>query len=41
MWIKTPHMTVAGDQMPPVNEQGEVIDLGQPLRGLQSVILEP
>jgi N-acyl-D-aspartate/D-glutamate deacylase len=30
MWIKTPHMTVAGDQMPPVDENGERLGWDDP-----------
>ena len=30
MWLEVPHMTVAGDQMPPVNEQGELLDWNDP-----------
>ena len=30
MWIKTPHMTVAGDQMPPVDENGEALGWDDP-----------
>jgi hypothetical protein len=30
MWLKVPHMTVAGDQMPPVNNKGELLDWDDP-----------
>ncbi len=30
MWLEVPHMTVAGDQMPPVNEAGERLDWDDP-----------
>ena len=30
MWLKVPHMTVAGDQMPPVNEAGESLTWDDP-----------
>jgi hypothetical protein len=30
MWLEVPHMTVAGDQMPPVNEQGEILTWDDP-----------
>ncbi|UCD68848.1 MAG: amidohydrolase family protein [Betaproteobacteria bacterium] len=30
MWLKVPHMTVAGDQMPPVNEAGDSLTWDDP-----------
>ena len=30
MWLEVPHMTVAGDQMPPVNEAGEPLEWDDP-----------
>jgi dihydroorotase-like cyclic amidohydrolase len=30
MWLKVPHMTVAGDQMPPVNIEGELLSWDDP-----------
>ena len=30
MWLEVPHMTVAGDQMPPVNEAGEALTWEDP-----------
>ncbi|MGI9309792.1 MAG: aminoacylase [Gammaproteobacteria bacterium] len=30
MWLKVPHMTVAGDQMPPVDEDGNILDENDP-----------
>jgi hypothetical protein len=30
MWLNVPHMTVAGDQMPPVNGKGELLEWDDP-----------
>jgi hypothetical protein len=30
MWLEVPHMTVAGDQMPPVDEEGNTLDWDDP-----------
>ena len=30
MWLKVPHMTVAGDQMPPTDAEGNILDWDDP-----------